>query len=79
MALSLQKTDDQTLMGQLFTEALQSRSLVVRAMASYHLAFIQNRHQQFYEARHRAYQALALLKAFNGAVFIADCGPVAAF
>ena len=50
MALSLQKTDDQTLMGQFFTEALQSRSLVVRAMASYHLAFIQNRHRQFYES-----------------------------
>ena len=81
MALSLQKTDDQTLMGQLFTEALQSRSLVVRAMASYHLAFIQNRHQQFYEARHRAYQALALLKAFEKempAAMEADCYFIAA-
>jgi hypothetical protein len=46
MALSVQKTTDQALMGPLFTEALQSRSLVVRAMANYHLAFIQNRHQQ---------------------------------
>ena len=81
MALSLQKTDDQALMGQFFTEALQSRSLVVRAMASYHLAFIQNRHQQFYESRNRAYQALALLKAFEKqmpATMEADCYFIAA-
>ncbi|MHC4292605.1 MAG: hypothetical protein ACYSTR_10395 [Planctomycetota bacterium] len=81
MALSLQKTNNQTLMGQLFTEALQSRSLVVRAMASYHLAFIQNRHQQFYESRNRAYQALALLKSFEKqmpATMEADCYFIAA-
>jgi len=81
MALSLQKTNDQTLMGQFFTEALQSRSLVVRAMASYHLAFIQNRHQQFYESRNRAYQALALLKSFEKQITVtmeADCYFIAA-
>jgi len=81
MALSLQKTNDQTLMGQFFTEALQSRSLVVRAMASYHLAFIQNRHQQFFESRNRAYQALALVKAFEKqmpATMEADCYFIAA-
>ncbi|MCD6175918.1 MAG: tetratricopeptide repeat protein [Planctomycetes bacterium] len=81
MALSLQKTDDQTLMGQFFTEALQSRSLVVRAMASYHLALIQNRHQQFYESRNRAYQTLALLKSFETqmpATMEADCYFIAA-
>ena len=81
MALSLQHTNDQTLMGQYFTEALESRSLVVRAMANYHLAFIQNRYQQFYESRNRAYQALALLKSFEKempATMEADCYFIAA-
>ncbi|MHC4881520.1 MAG: tetratricopeptide repeat protein [Planctomycetota bacterium] len=81
MALSVQKTTDQALMGPLFTEALQSRSLVVRAMANYHLAFIQNRHQQFYESRNRAYQALALLKSFEKHMPVAmeaDCYFIAA-
>ncbi|MHC5100678.1 MAG: tetratricopeptide repeat protein [Planctomycetota bacterium] len=81
MALSLQKTSHQDQMGQFFTEALQSRSLVVRAMASYHLAFIQNRQQQFYESRNRAYQALALLKSFEKqmpATMEADCYFIAA-
>jgi tetratricopeptide (TPR) repeat protein len=76
MALCLQKTKEQELMGQHFTQALTSPSIVVRAMANYNLAFIQNHNHQFFEARSRAYQALALLKAFENympASMEADC------
>ena len=65
MALSLQKTQEQQLMGELFTQALNSRSPAVRALANYNLAFIQNHNRSFLEARQRAFAALALLKTLE--------------
>jgi TolA-binding protein len=65
MALCVQKTQEQDLMTELFTRALNSRSPVVRALATYNLAFIQNHNRSYLEARQRAYQTLALLKTFE--------------
>lgn len=65
MALSLQKTQEQQLMGELFTQALNSRSPVVRALAHYNLAFIQNHNRSYLEARQQAFAALALLKTLE--------------
>ena len=76
MALCLQNTKEQALLAEHFTQALKSKSVVVRGMANYYLAFIQNHNHQFYEARSRAYQALALLKSFDNympASMEADC------
>ena len=65
MALCVQKTQEQSLLAELFTRALNSRSPVVRSLANYNLAFIQNHNRSFLEARQRAYQTLALLKTFE--------------
>lgn len=76
MALCLQNTDYQQDVSRLFTNALQSKSIVVKAMANYHLIFAQNHKKQFLKARTRAYQTIALLKAFEGNFspnFEADC------
>ena len=76
MALCLQKTQEQELMAELFTRALNSRSPVVRALANYNLAFIQNHNRNFLEARRHAYQAMALLKtieAYMPTTLEADC------
>ena len=76
MALSLQKTQEQQLMGELFTQALNSRSPAVRALANYNLAFIQNHNRSFLEARQRAFAALAMLKtleAYLPPTVEADC------
>jgi len=76
MALCLQKTNDHQNLSNLFTTALTSRSPVVRALANYHLIFAENHNKQYAGARSRAYQTLALLKAFEDklpATFEADC------
>ena len=65
MALCLQKMGDNTDVSRLFTNALQSRSPVVRAMANYHLIFIEIHNKQYLSARTRAYRTLALLRTFN--------------
>ncbi len=76
MGLCLQKTKEQGLMGECFTKALQSKSMVVRAMANYSLAVIQLQNGQFMEARSRAFQAIGLLKVFDKSMpdrMEADC------
>lgn len=76
MALCLQKAQNQEDLSGLFTTALQSRSPVVRALANYHLIFIEANNRQYLNARTRAYRTLALLKAFEdnfSPTFEADC------
>jgi len=76
MALCLQNTQNAQNLNALFTAALTSRSPVVRALANYHLIFAENRKKQYTSARSRAYQTMALLKAFEDtlpATFEADC------
>ncbi len=65
MALCLQKTQQQELMGQLFTRALNSRSPVVRALTHYNLGFIQHQNRNYLQSRRHAYQALALLRTIE--------------
>lgn len=81
MGLCLQKTKEQDLMGDCFTKALQSKSMVVRAMANYSLAMIQMNNRQFLESRSRAFQAIGLLKIFEKSMpdrMEADCYFIAA-
>ncbi len=76
MAVCLLNTQDMENLGALFTAALTSRSPVVRALANYHLIFIENRNKQYSNARSRAYRTIALLKAFEdrlSPIFEADC------
>lgn len=76
MGICLQKTQEQDLMGECFTRALQSRSMVVRAMANYTLAVMQINNRQFLESRSRAFQAIGLLKIFEKSMperMEADC------
>lgn len=76
MALCLQKTQDQELMSDLFTRALQSLFPVVRALAGYNLSFLELHNQQFISARAHAYQTLAALELFKSkvpATVEADC------
>ena len=65
MALCLQKTQQQALMGQLFTRALNSRWPVVQVLAHYNLGFIQHQNRNYLQARRHAYQALALLRTIE--------------
>lgn len=63
-------------MAELFTRALNSRSPVVRMLANYNLAYIQNHNRNYLEARRHAYQTLALLKTietYMPATMEADC------
>lgn len=65
MARCLQQSSEKGMMDELFTEALNSKSLVVQAMANYHIAVAQGKNQQHYEAYNRIYRTLSLLKAFQ--------------
>jgi TolA-binding protein len=65
MALCLQKSQEQELMLSLFTQALESRSPVVRTLAYYNLSFLQMHNQQFLAARTSAYRALALVSCLG--------------
>lgn len=81
MAICLEKSDDQTQVSKLFTEALQSPSPIVRGLANYRLAFLENENGQFLDARKRAYKTIALLKAFEQTIppiMEGDCYFVAA-
>ncbi len=64
-ALSLHQMDYNADSSELFTIALSSGSPVVRAMANYHLAFIESRNKQYLSVRTRAYRVLALIRAFQ--------------
>ncbi len=62
--------------GRLFTQALQSRSIVVRALAHYALAFVEFRNEHYLIARQHAYQTLALGRLFEEVFspkFESDC------
>jgi len=75
-ALCLQNTPNPQNLNALFTTALTSRSPVVKALANYHLIFIENHKRQYLNARSRAYKTLSLIKAFEDklpATFEADC------
>jgi tetratricopeptide (TPR) repeat protein len=81
MARCFQKTNDFAMMDELFMEVLSSKSIVLRAMANYHIALVHAKNQQYYEAYSRIYRALALLKAFQKqmpASMEADCYFIAA-
>ncbi len=65
MALCLQRTQEQEILTALFAQAIESRSPVVRALAYYHLCFLQMHNQQFLEARKSAYRALSLMPVFD--------------
>ncbi|MEJ5259692.1 MAG: tetratricopeptide repeat protein [Anaerohalosphaeraceae bacterium] len=65
MALCLQRTQEQEILTALFAQALESRSPVVRALAYYHLCFLQMHNQQFLEARKSAYRALSLMSVMD--------------
>lgn len=76
MALSLQKSQEQDLMAELFGRALNSRWPAVRALTHYNLAFIQHHNRSFAEARRHAFAALALLKTIEDQLPLiveADC------
>ncbi|MHC5060367.1 MAG: tetratricopeptide repeat protein [Planctomycetota bacterium] len=76
MAVCLQHTREKENLSALFTEALASRSPLVRALANYHLIFVENRNKKYLNARSRAYRTIALLKAFDDKLsptFEADC------
>ncbi len=64
-ALSLHQMDYNADSSEMFTIALGSGSPVVRALANYHLAFIEGRNKQYLSARTRAYRVLALIRAFQ--------------
>lgn len=76
IAECLIQTDDSGKAGRLFTQALQSRSIVVRALAHYSLAFIEFRNEHYLAARQHAYQTLALGRLFEEVFspkFESDC------
>jgi TolA-binding protein len=65
MALCIENMPGSQNSGPFFTAALQSRSPLVRALANYRLALIENRNRQFMDVRKRAYRTIALLRAFE--------------
>ena len=65
MALSLQNTDYKAPLSELFTQVLQSRSPLIRAVANYNLAFIEARNKRYLAARERAYKTIGLMQAFE--------------
>lgn len=81
MALCLQRTQGGELMSGLFTRVLESPFPAVRALANYHLAFLELHHNQFLSARRHALGALALLKSLDKRMpesMEADCSFLAA-
>ncbi|MEN6309368.1 MAG: hypothetical protein ABFD91_16600 [Anaerohalosphaeraceae bacterium] len=65
MAVCLHRGDVTESKDQYFSAAMQSRSAMVRGLASYYLATIQYQNGDYLSARKYAYQAAALLKAFD--------------
>ena len=61
MGLCLRRLGQLQLSDRMLADALQSRSVVVRALASYHFAFFESEQKNFFDARRHAYQTLALL------------------
>ncbi|NLW84154.1 MAG: tetratricopeptide repeat protein [Phycisphaerae bacterium] len=76
MALSLQKSQEQAVIAELFDRALNSRWPAVRALTHYNLAYIQAHNCSFAEARRHAFTAMALLKTIEDQLPLiveADC------
>lgn len=65
MAVCLHRGDVTESKDQYFSVAMQSRSAMVRGLACYYLATIQYQNHEYLLARKYAYQAAALLKAFD--------------
>jgi len=66
MAVCLQRQGEAGGQDALFTAAMQSRSAMVRGLASYYLATTHYQNREYLSARRYAYQTAALLKAFEG-------------
>jgi len=66
MAVCLQRQGEAVGQDTLFTAAMQSRSAMVRGLASYYLASTHYQNHEYLLARRYAYQTAALLKAFEG-------------
>ena len=64
-ALCIENMADQRNSSPFFTAAMQSRSPLVRGLANYRMALIENRNRQFLDVRRRAYRAIALIKTFE--------------
>jgi tetratricopeptide (TPR) repeat protein len=65
MAICLHRAEEKHAQEECFTRALQSRAAYVRGMACYYLAQIHFQNREYLEARQKAYQAIALWKAFE--------------
>ena len=65
MALCMKKAADFEQAERLFGTILQSRSPVVRVVANYNLGLLKLQAKQYFKARTRAYQTLALTGAVN--------------
>jgi tetratricopeptide (TPR) repeat protein len=65
MALCMKNTSDLDQANQLFRAVVQSRSPLIRTLASYHLSLLAMQREQFLKAQTRAYQAIALISAAN--------------
>jgi tetratricopeptide (TPR) repeat protein len=68
MAVCLHRAGEKDAYETYFSQALQSRCGYVRGTACYYLARIHFQNRDYLEARKRAYQSLALWKAFDGMV-----------
>lgn len=68
IAACLQQTNQIDTQAAYFTEALRSRSGLVRGLGAYYLALVHFKHGEYLQARKCAYQTLGLLKTFNEVV-----------
>jgi tetratricopeptide (TPR) repeat protein len=66
MAVCLQRQGEAAGQDGLFSAAMQSRSAMVRGLASYYMATTHYQNHEYLSARKYAYQTAALLKAFEG-------------
>ena len=65
MALCAKETSDLDQANQLLRAVIQSRSPLIRTLASYHLSLLAMQRNQFLKAHTRAYQAIALISTAN--------------
>jgi len=65
MALCLRKAGNSDQANSLFRTLSQSPSIAVRVVANYSLSLLQVQNKQYFKARNKAYQAIALLRAVD--------------
>ncbi len=65
MALCLRKAGNSDQANSLFRTLSQSPSIAVRVVANYNLSLLQVQNKQYFKARNKAYQAIALLRAVD--------------